>query len=179
MSAFASVEAGVRMQQIRILVVFVLFVAAVCPADATQELLCWKRKEPTSTDFTPTVFKQCLNAIADQVIVDAKMARVPQLFTRTPGKGFRVPHAWASGNCVIGIDVHSEGDEDTLRLYDIAVQATLLNIGCVARPPHYGGTILVGSQGVMNVTIMGWPFPEARNPGRGLDLERVAVADTS
>ncbi len=69
-----------------------------------------------------------------------------------------MPYTWKLGTCVIGLDTHSPEDEDTFRLMDIAVQATLLNIGCVAPEPHYGGTVQVGPRAVMNVTILGWPF---------------------
>lgn len=52
-------------------------------------------------------------------------------------------------------DMHTTADEDTLRFFDIAVQASLLSIHCVAKPPHLGGTAFVGSKKVMNVTVYG------------------------
>lgn len=73
--------------------------------------------------------------------------------------------------------MHSEGDEDTLRLHDVAVEAILISVGCVARPPHYGGTVQIGPQAVTNVSIMGWPFPEATSLEIVVNHESVMVAD--
>ena len=49
---------------------------------------------------------------------------------------------------------------------EIAITAGTLAAQCVARPPHLGGTDVVGPRGVMNVTILGRsPRPSIRLPG--------------
>lgn len=146
-----------------VLVSLLVFTLSTCQAGRTDLVKCWQNKTPSSPTFTPTIFKHCLDAIEHSMIVNAKLALVPQHFSRTPGRGFTVPHSWISGNCVIGIDTHSPDDGDTFRLYDIAVQASLVNLGCVAPAPHFGGTVKVGPRQVLNVSILGYPFPDAEN----------------
>lgn len=114
---------------IRNLAVVLLFLTTACQAGRTNEALCWRQKPLPARRFTPTVFKECLDAIKYKIIIDPKLAMVPQHFSRTPGKGFTVPYAWSFGNCVIQIDVQSADDEDRFRLYDIGVQATMINLG--------------------------------------------------
>lgn len=137
---------------------------------------CWQDRTPTSPVFAPTTFKQCLDTIKHKILVDGKLAMVPQHFSRTPGRGFTVPYTWRSGSCEIAIDAHSPEDEDIFRLKDLAIQATLVNIGCVAPAPHYGGTVQVGPREVMNVTILGWPFPRVTRLELDGDPERIAIA---
>lgn len=79
----------------------------------------------------------------------------PILFSRNTGRGFPVPAVWRRGNCRVGIDVNNEDDEETTTFKDIARRAIYINIGCVAPPPHYGGTVFVGTEKVMNVTLSG------------------------
>lgn len=114
---------------IRIIAALLLLITPASEARLTSRVACLRRDLPTDPRFTPTVFKQCLEAIRNHIIVDSKMAMVPQHFSRIPGKGFTVPCAWHSGNCVIQIDMHSATEEDTLSLSDIAVQAGLINVG--------------------------------------------------
>ncbi|KAL8730711.1 MAG: hypothetical protein Q9166_003903 [cf. Caloplaca sp. 2 TL-2023] len=111
--------------------------------------MCWVQKTPTSAKPTPTIFKACDDALK-LMLPDAKTAKVPMLFSRKPNHGFQVPRQWRRGNCVVKIDMHSEDDEDSVAFIDLASGASMINIRCVARPPHYGGTAVVGEKQVMN-----------------------------
>lgn len=83
------------------------------------------------------------------------MAQVPLAFSREEGRGFQVPRDWSSGSCYISIDVEEESDVEVANFNEIAVQGTLVNSLCVARPPHLGGTMALGVGGRLNVTLLG------------------------
>ncbi|KAL8944347.1 MAG: hypothetical protein Q9216_000532 [Gyalolechia sp. 2 TL-2023] len=128
-----------------------------CRTDSSDLVGCWSQKTPFAPSLIPTIFKDCHDAIKYKLMLDPKLAMVPQHFSRTLGRGFTVPQRWQSGNCVIEIDTHTIADEDTFRFLDIAVQASMISIHCVAKPPHFGGTSFVGAKQVLNVTIYGSP----------------------
>lgn len=54
--------------------------------------------------------------------------------------------------------MHDDDAEDTLTFLDLATAAGTVNALCVARPPHFGGTLAVGARQVMNVSVFGSPF---------------------
>ena len=58
------------------------------------------------------------------------------------------------------IDMHHDEDEDILSFLDLATAAGMVNIVCVAKPPHYGGTVSVGPNRVMQVTLYGALSPQ-------------------
>lgn len=140
------------------LAVLLALMTTVYQAAAKDSIGCWTQQSPSLPEPIPTIFKYCQDTIRHQIMLDSKVAMVPQLFSRTPGKGFTVPFQWQSGNCIIAVDTHTAADEDTLRFYDIAVQASMVNVYCVARPPHWGGTSPVGPMQVVNVSIVGAPL---------------------
>ena len=101
----------------------------------------------------PTTFKACKTVIKWLGSHDKEQA--PITFSRQHGVGYRVPDQWASGNCVVGIDMHSDDDVDTLSFRDVVVEAYTIALACVISPPHLGGSGRVGPKGVMNVTVVG------------------------
>ncbi|KAL9597121.1 MAG: hypothetical protein Q9219_005343 [cf. Caloplaca sp. 3 TL-2023] len=134
-------------------IALLLLVANACRA-APELVGCFDQIPPFPAPI-PTVFKHCHDTIKYKMMLDSKLAMLPQHFSRTEGRGVTVPAYWQTGQCLIKIDMHTETDEDTLRFFDISVQASMINIYCVARPPHWGGTSLVGPKEVMNVTLYG------------------------
>ena len=151
----------------------------VCQASPSAEILvgCWGQKGPGTEKPIPTIFKSCHDVIKNKIVVDPKMAMVPQTFSRTPGKGFTLPFHWRSGNCDIQIDTHTAHDEDVFRFLDIAFQAHLINANCVAPPPHWGGTSFVGPKRLINVTIAGSPFRDPSGLAIGSTIVNASVAE--
>lgn len=68
------------------------------------------------------------------------------------------------------IDMHHDEDEDILSFLELGTAAGMVNIVCVAKPPHYGGTVSVGRKRVMNVTLYGSLSP----PNPILELGRAS-----
>ena len=94
------------------------------------------------------------------MLPDMSLAQKPILFSRKENHGYQVPRKWQRGNCIIMIDMHHDEDEDILSFLDLATAAGMVNIVCVAKPPHYGGTVSVGPNRVMNVTLYGALSPQ-------------------
>lgn len=113
----------------------------------------------------PTVFKTCYDAVK-LLLPDPRSVRKPILFSRKEDHGYQVPRQWRRGNCVVRVDMHDDDAEDTLTFLDLATAAGTVNVVCVARPPHFGGTLAVGARQVMNVSVFGQPFGNPfLNPG--------------
>ena len=89
-------------------------------------------------------------------MVQTGKPKAPITFSRKAGLGYKVPDYWTVGNCALTIDMHSDEDIDTMSFFDIAIEAGVVNARCVARPPHFGGTHIVGPRKVMNVTLLGF-----------------------
>lgn len=92
---------------------------------------------------------------------DMRLARKSIRFTRNDGEGFKVPESWRQGNCVVHLDVLSDTDSDTATLFGLAIQANVLNNLCVIKEPHLGGSIILGKDRLLNLTIMGASSPRA------------------
>lgn len=84
------------------------------------------------------------------------MANVPLIFSRDRNRGFKVPRTWQSGGCVVRVDVISADEEEVSTMEDVFVQAGLINGNCVALHSHLGGTVALGAEEKMNVTVLGW-----------------------
>lgn len=132
--------------------ILLVFVAALSWANGVTAG-CFMQNPPSRPQLHPTIFKHCLDGIAELVKYDKAMA--PTLFSRKPGLGFKLPYHLSSRSCVVLLDMHSDDDEDLLSFYEIGIEAGVLNGFCVARPPHLGGTYLVGPKQVMNVSLYG------------------------
>lgn len=129
------------------LVLFALIIAVTCD----DETSCWGGG-PRS-QLRPTTFKACKAVIRWLGSHDKEQG--PITFSRRLGVGYRVPDQWLSGSCVVGIDMHSDDDEDTLSFREIVVEAYTIALACVISPPHLGGSGTVGPKRVMNVTVIG------------------------
>ncbi|KAL8658830.1 MAG: hypothetical protein Q9226_000763 [Calogaya cf. arnoldii] len=129
---------------------------------------CYTQKTPTSERPIPTVFKACHETVKI-MFPDPDSGQKPILFSRKENHGFEVPRQWRRGNCVIRIDMHDDDAEDTLTFLDLATAAGMVNILCVARPPHFGGSVVVGPRQVMNVSVFGRPY--SQKPILNLGLE--------
>ena len=132
------------------LVLFALIIAVTCD-DKTS---CWAGVP--GGRLRPTTFKACSAVIKWLGSHDKEQG--PITFSRQHGVGYRVPDQWLSGNCVVGIDMHSDDDVDTLSFREIVIQAWTIALACVISPPHLGGSGDVGPRGVMNVTVIGVDF---------------------
>ncbi|KAL8807285.1 MAG: hypothetical protein Q9182_000790 [Xanthomendoza sp. 2 TL-2023] len=148
-----------------ILVTSVFFTRIVAPARLplreTSEPYCWLGDSTAHEETIPTVFKACDDAIGS-MLTNAQSSQKPIQFGRKPGLGYKVPAQWRRGNCQVKIDVHGEDDIEIASFIDIARQAILVNLFCVAPRPHYGGTKLVGRNQVMNVSLSGLPQPQSK-----------------
>ncbi|CAO1601547.1 hypothetical protein XANCAGTX0491_005202 [Xanthoria calcicola] len=137
---------------------FALFLLAsfVAPTLAARDAACWMQKTPTGPMPIPTFFKTCYDAVK-LLLPDPR---------RKENHGYQVPRQWRRGNCVVRIDMHDDDAEDTLTFLDLATAAGTVNVVCVARPPHFGGTLAVGARQIMNVSVFGSPFGKPfLNPG--------------
>ena len=133
-----------------LLALFALMIAVNCD----DETSCWGGA-PRSK-LRPTTFKACSAVIKWLGSHDKEEG--PITFSRRLGVGYPVPDQWASGNCVVGIDMHSDDDVDTLSFREIVVEAYSIALACVISPPHLGGSGHVGPKRVMNVTVIGVNF---------------------
>ncbi|KAL8702812.1 MAG: hypothetical protein Q9201_004028 [Fulgogasparrea decipioides] len=121
---------------------------------------CWRQNPPDRQQLQPTIFKQCLEIAKFLAKVDKTDA--PVSFSRRPGIGYKVPQHWVIGTCVATLDMHSDEDEDTASFMEIAIETGTLSAACVAKPPHLGGTAVLGPKKVMNITILGLELPGNR-----------------
>ncbi|KAI4269096.1 MAG: hypothetical protein L6R38_007594 [Xanthoria sp. 2 TBL-2021] len=142
------------------LLLLLLLADFIAPTIAARDAVCWTQKTPTSEKPIPTVFKACHDAIKI-MFPDPKSGQKPILFSRKENHGYQVPKQWRRGNCVVRIDMHDDDAEDTLTFLDLATAAGKVNIVCVARPPHFGGSVAVGANQVMNVSVFGWPLQKS------------------
>ena len=126
---------------------FTLIIAVTCD----ENIGCW-RGVPRH-QLHPTTFKACSTVIKWLGSHDKEQG--PITFSRRLGIGYRVPDQWLSGNCLVGIDMQTDNDIDTLSFRDIVVQAYTIALACVISPPHLGGSGSVGPKRVMNVTVKG------------------------
>lgn len=133
-------------------ILFILFAAVGLSLSASPG--CFQQSPPGGRHLHPTVFKECLDAIKEMVKYDK--AHAPTLFSRKPGVGFTLPAIWVHRSCVVQISI-PEDEEDSVSFFEIATEAGVVNGRCVARPPHFGGTIRVGPKEVINVSILGRP----------------------
>lgn len=134
---------------VRVLLILLAVVSWVNVATAG----CFRQNPPGRPQLHPTTFIECLDIIKSLVKYDKAYA--PTLFSRRPGQGFQLPRHWIIGSCMMTLDMHSDDDEDSVSFYKIGVEAGVVNGACVARPPHLGGTIPVGPNQVINVTLYG------------------------
>ncbi|KAL9053246.1 MAG: hypothetical protein Q9206_004005 [Seirophora lacunosa] len=98
--------------------------------------------------------KDCARIIDLMGVGDKSSA--PINFSRSPGQGFKVPHHWVAGSCVVIIDL-VDGKDDTMKLSEIAFTAALISSICVGRPGHLdmGGSDLAGPRMSMKVVVAG------------------------
>ncbi|KAI4120735.1 MAG: hypothetical protein LQ338_006801 [Usnochroma carphineum] len=129
-----------------------LCLCAMITSTFSASLICF-RQRPGGTILYPTTFKECYEI--QKFLLRRDKPHAPLTFSRKPGIGYKVPDYWTVGNCALIIDMHSDDEEDTMSFADIAVETGAVNAGCVARPPHFGGTFPVGPKKVMNVTLIG------------------------
>lgn len=104
----------------------------------------------------PTTYRDCFQIV--KFIVRHERVDLPLLFSRQPGRGYLLPETWKFGSCALNFDFNSgPHNEDTTTFRQLAVEAGTIMLGCVAQPPHLGGTQYVGPIKVLNVTVFGVP----------------------
>ncbi|KAL9584940.1 MAG: hypothetical protein Q9212_001818 [Teloschistes hypoglaucus] len=130
---------------------FLLWVAAMVATVSSTQMDCFK---PGSSISRPTAFNKCSIAV-EKMAPDMRLARKPIRFSRNHDEGLKVPLDWRHGNCVILLDVLSDTDSDTATLFGLAIQANVLNNLCVIKEPHLGGSIILGKDRLLNLTILG------------------------
>ncbi|KAL8667324.1 MAG: hypothetical protein Q9202_000898 [Teloschistes flavicans] len=124
---------------------------------SSTEIDCFRSESSTSQ---PTVFNRCSIAI-EKMAPDIRLARKPQHFSRNDGEGYKVPADWRQGNCLVQLDVLSDDDSDTATLFGLAIQANVLNNLCVIKEPHLGGSLILGKDRRLNLTVLGASSPRA------------------
>lgn len=109
---------------------------------------------PSDAPLLPAVTKDC-TSIVDMMLKGDK-SHAPMHFSRKAGRGFKVPHRWAYGSCVVVIDL-AEDAEDTMSMSTIANTALGIMHLCVDRPglPSLGGREYTGPKDKMLVLLAG------------------------
>ncbi|KAL6712877.1 hypothetical protein ACLMJK_009589 [Lecanora helva] len=121
------------------------------PSQTTLE--CYGQNPPNETQLVPLIYKQCREVIAG--IYTGQKALAPIVFGREAKAGFKVPHSWVFGSCVVSVDVTGDGVEETENFAAILKRAFDLAVECVIKPPHLGGRSFLGREGGLEVFLLG------------------------
>ena len=81
-------------------------------------------------------------------------AFAPVIFSRNPHAGFKVPHSWSHGGCVIRIDTLEADVEETATFAAVFTRAFELAAECVIKPPHFGGRSLIGTTDMLEIAVI-------------------------
>ena len=113
---------------------------------------CFVQNPPSGPQLMPLTYSACKQAI--QKIPMSDKAYAPIVFSRNPTAGFRVPHSWSHGGCVVIVDVTTADAEETTTFSEVFERAFELSIECVIRPPHFGGKCLLGMKDKLQIAII-------------------------
>ena len=113
---------------------------------------CFGQNPPGEPQLLPITYSACKKAV--QNIPIREKAFAPIIFSRNPAAGFRVPHSWSHGGCVIIIDVATPDAEETTSFAAIYQRAFELSVECVIKPPHFGGKSLLGMTDMLEILVI-------------------------
>ena len=125
---------------------------ALLTASNGPTLACYGQNPPSRPQLTPLTYSACKQAF--QTIPMHEKAYAPIIFSRNPDAGFRVPHTWSHGGCVVRIDTLAADVEETTTFADVFMRAFELSAECVIKPPHLGGESLLGATDMLEIAIM-------------------------
>lgn len=128
--------------------------------DGQSNAFCFFQTKLPDDPLLRTSYEQCYEAMTQ--ITQGDKINAPIYFSRDPSLGFRLPHAWVHGTCVIEIDVHPTDKGDITTMTDIAKAAITISILCLEEWHHLGGRQNVGEKEVLNIVIYGRLAPEKR-----------------
>lgn len=120
---------------------------------------CW---HPTVADISPTTFNECLEAI-NKVIIGRDPEEVLRFSSESSLRpDIKLPTKWTipgppGRRCMVALQWSTDapiGGDDHTTLLDIKGAAMAAAIRCVIRPPHLGGTVLVGWKEHMVVNVL-------------------------
>ncbi|KAL8911244.1 MAG: hypothetical protein Q9171_003542 [Xanthocarpia ochracea] len=119
---------------------------------AQTAVTCFDSLHP---NILPTTYHACYQIL--KFVVSHGRVNLPYTFSRHPNRGYQLPEQWFYDTCVVQLDMNANDEEDTASFRDVAKAAGTVMLGCVAQPPHLGGTQFVGPKSVMNVSLFGIP----------------------
>ncbi|KAL8708944.1 MAG: hypothetical protein Q9220_006276 [cf. Caloplaca sp. 1 TL-2023] len=152
---FPILQLSLTSMQSPLLLLQTLTLFLLLPSTLAVAMTCF-RPRPGSPILHPTTFKSCY-AIQFNLVKSASKPKAPITFSRNPSLGYKLPEYWQVGNCALLLDMNTdeEGVQETMSFFEIATDVGPLNVECVAKAPHMGGTYPVGPRGAMNVTLIG------------------------
>ncbi|CAF9914042.1 MAG: hypothetical protein ALECFALPRED_009216 [Alectoria fallacina] len=122
-------------------------------SNASNNFQCFDPSFPPPGPFYPIKYSGCTDA-ASKVLPDLR-GNVPLTFSRGDNADIQLPSQARSGNCVMGLDVLEEDDEDIIGLQDAHGIALALCTLCVKGYYRYGGKTPVGPRGVVQISVLG------------------------
>ncbi|KAL9595108.1 MAG: hypothetical protein Q9219_006651 [cf. Caloplaca sp. 3 TL-2023] len=142
----------------RILVFSILWVTAIgAVAPGVNPIYrpqCWEELP----NLLPAVFRDCLFAF--NLIVEGRDPDEVLSFSNKPylRPDMVLPHYWkpAGKRCMVGLQYNMEATEsiDRTTLFDVKGAALASALQCVIKPPHRGGTVVVGWSGNLIVNVL-------------------------
>ncbi|KAL9594985.1 MAG: hypothetical protein Q9219_006713 [cf. Caloplaca sp. 3 TL-2023] len=91
-----------------------------------------------------------------EMMLEGDKASAPMHFAKDPSQGFKVPHRWINGTCLVEINL-VKVEEDTMKLSELAFAAATIMHLCTGRPSqiNLGGSIMAGPDLDMRVLLSG------------------------
>ena len=127
---------------------------------------CFGQNPPGQPQILPTTYAACKQAF--QSIPMREKAFAPIVFSHNPAAGFKVPHSWSHGGCVVRIDVVTPDAEETTTFAAIFQRAFELSAECVIKPPHFGGKSLLGKTDMLEILVIESQERKISQGARGL-----------
>ncbi|KAL8934120.1 MAG: hypothetical protein Q9216_006066 [Gyalolechia sp. 2 TL-2023] len=145
-----------RLLTLSILLVSGISSAALLGANPIYHPKCW---DPTVPSLAPATFTNCLEAI-NKVVIGRDPEEVLRFSVESSQRpDIKLPTTWtiAGESCMVGLQwkptAPRRGDDRT-NLLDIKGAAMAAAIRCIIRPPHLGGTVVVGWNQHMVVSVL-------------------------
>ncbi|KAI4093110.1 MAG: hypothetical protein LQ344_003093 [Seirophora lacunosa] len=117
--------------------------------------LCW----PPQPEIRPAVFAKCRRLAEEIPTSTIYEPNLPLKFSSDPSQrpDIKLPAIWGNGDddCTVGLQFDlSRSGYDRTTLLDIRAAALAVAFFCVIRPPHLGGTVVVGWEKHMVVNVL-------------------------
>ena len=128
------------------------FFTTLITASSGVTLDCFSQNPPSRPQLMPLTYSACKRAVESIPMHDK--AQAPIVFSRNPDAGFRVPHSWSYGGCVVRIDTLTADAEETTTFGDMLLRAFELSVECVIMPPHLGGKSTLGMTDMLEIVMI-------------------------